>query len=74
MTTVGVHEAKTTLSSLLRKVANGEEVIITNDGRPAARLVPIAPIDRQRIGIFAGQFTVPDDFDDLPAEVVEYFT
>ncbi len=74
MTTVGVHEAKTTLSSLLRRVANGEEVIITNDGRPAARLVPIAPDDRRRIGLFAGQFTVPDDFDETPPELVEFFS
>jgi prevent-host-death family protein len=39
--TVGVHEAKTTLSELLRRVAAGEEVTITRDGDPIARLVPI---------------------------------
>lgn len=74
MTTVGVHEAKTNLSSLLRRVANGEEIVITNDGRPAARLVPIAPLGRNRIGVFADRFTVPDDFDATPPELDEFFT
>ena len=33
-------EAKTHLSSLLDKVAQGEEVLITRRGLPVARLVP----------------------------------
>jgi len=36
MVTVGVHEAKTTLSELLRRVAAGEEVTITRGGEPVA--------------------------------------
>ncbi len=74
MTRVGVHEAKTNLSSLLRRVAAGEEIVITNGGEPAARLVPIVAAGKQRIGLFSGQFTVPDDFDTTPAELAEYFT
>lgn len=35
---VNVLEAKTQLSALLREVASGDEVIITNHGRPVARL------------------------------------
>jgi prevent-host-death family protein len=74
MTRVGVHEAKTNLSSLLRRVAAGEEIVITNGGEPAARLLPIVAAGKQRIGLFSGQFTVPDDFDATPAELAEYFT
>jgi prevent-host-death family protein len=40
MITIGAFEAKTHLSALLEKVAQGEEVIITRRGRPVARLVP----------------------------------
>lgn len=39
MSTVGAFEAKTHFSSLLAKVAAGEEVTITKHGRPVARLV-----------------------------------
>lgn len=41
MTEVGVHEAKTHLSRLLRQVAAGEEVIITSGGRPSVRSASI---------------------------------
>ena len=63
MTIVGVHEAKTTLSQLLRRVAAGEEVVITNGGVPVARLVSMPRESDRRIGLFAGQFEVPEDFD-----------
>jgi prevent-host-death family protein len=39
MITVGAFEAKTHLSSLLERVAAGEDVLITKHGRPIARLV-----------------------------------
>jgi prevent-host-death family protein len=48
MITVGAFEAKTHLSSLLDKVAAGEEVIITKHGKPVARLVGAQTIDRAR--------------------------
>jgi prevent-host-death family protein len=40
METVGAYEAKTHLSHLLDRVARGEEIQITRNGRPVARLVP----------------------------------
>lgn len=40
MLKVGAFEAKTHLSSLLARVARGEEVLITRRGKPVARLVP----------------------------------
>jgi len=49
MITVGAFEAKTHLSSLLDRVAEGEEVIITKHGKPVARLVSAAQIDRERV-------------------------
>jgi prevent-host-death family protein len=64
MTTVGVHEAKTHLSRLLRLVAAGQEVLITNGGEPVARLVPAAaPAPRRTLGLDRGLVRVADDFD-----------
>ena len=40
---VTVAEAKTHISALLEKVEEGEEVTITRDGKPIARLMP-APV------------------------------
>lgn len=43
MNSVGLRELRQQASELVRKAQEGEEVTITVAGRPAARLVPIAP-------------------------------
>ena len=48
MIKVGAFEAKTHLSSLLDKVAQGEDVLITRRGLPVARLVPAGQAERAR--------------------------
>jgi len=40
MIQIGAFEAKNTLGTLLDRVQDGEEIIITRHGRPVARLVP----------------------------------
>ena len=71
---VGVHEAKTTLSQLLRRVAAGEEVTITRGGEPVAKLVPVAPRRRRLLGQDRGAYTVPDEFDaPLPEDLLRDF-
>lgn len=40
MRSVGAYEAKTHLPRLLDRVTQGEEIQITRNGRPIARLVP----------------------------------
>jgi prevent-host-death family protein len=49
MITVGAFEAKTHLSSLLDKVAAGEEVLITKHGRAVARLVGAGDAAREDV-------------------------
>ena len=41
MDSIGAYEAKTHLPGLLDRVARGEEIQITRNGRPVARLVPV---------------------------------
>ncbi len=45
MRTAGVREARQNLTDLLEDVKKGREVVITDRGRPVARL---APIERRR--------------------------
>ena len=60
MTTVNMLEAKTSLSRLVEAVESGaeSEIIIARNGKPAARLVPIAQErkGRRRLGMFPGEF------------------
>ena len=74
MTQVSIHEAKTHLSRLLRRVAAGEEIIIAKSGRPIAVLAAIAPAQQRQLGRDKGLFAVPDDFDEeLPDAVLQGF-
>ncbi len=41
MRTAGVREARQNLSALLDEVRKGREIVITERGRPVARLVPV---------------------------------
>ncbi len=47
--TLGAYEAKTHLSSLLDRVAQGEEFTITKHGVPVARLVPVGSRSRRDV-------------------------
>jgi prevent-host-death family protein len=73
--TYNVHEAKTNLSKLLERTANGEEIIIAKAGVPVARLVPIvAPPTERPLGSERGIVRIADDFDaPLPADLLDAF-
>lgn len=64
METVNIHQAKTNLSQLLSRVELGEEIVISNQGVPIAKLVPFrtACDRRSSLGRDRGTFIVPDDF------------
>ena len=72
---VNLHEAKTHLSRLIKRVEKGEQVIIARAGTPVARLVPLDFPSKPRIpGQDAGQIRISDDFDaELPEEELELF-
>jgi len=70
MTTVNVHEAKTHLSRLLEQVRAGEEIVISNRGKPVARLCPIDPPRSRVPGLLKG--TLDEEFfEALPEDELE---
>ena len=74
MIQVGVHEAKTHLSQLLKRVAAGEEIVIARGGKPVAKLVPVAGSRRRELGRDRGNYQVPEDFNaPLPEQVQKDF-
>ncbi len=73
MGVINVHEAKTHLSKLLERVAQGEEIVIARSGRPVAKLVRVAQEPR-RPGRLKGRIRIGADFDEpLPAEILAAF-
>jgi prevent-host-death family protein len=69
-------EAKTNLSRLVEAIATGAEaeIVIARNGRPVARLVPVAvaPASR-RLGVARGAFVVPDSIDAANDEIERQF-
>lgn len=63
----GMHEAKTTLSKLVERAQNGEEIVLTKNGTPVARLEAVRKKNRmaEAHGALKGQIWMADDFDSL---------
>ena len=74
-TTVNMHEAKTRLSKLVEAIKSGTEaeIVIAQNGKPAARLVPMPPKRKYRFGLAKGKWIVPDDIDVLNPEIEKLF-
>jgi prevent-host-death family protein len=71
---VNVHEAKTHLSRLLRRVAAGEDITIARAGVPVARLVAVEADDKRPLGFARGDIWIADDFDaPLPDDLLALF-
>ena len=67
MTVVTIHQAKTQLSELLVRVAEGEEVVIARGKDPVARLVRFEIPEPRRPGRYRGRISLtPDFFDPIP--------
>lgn len=74
MEPVNVYYAKTHLSKLLERVERGEEVTISRNGKPVARLVALKPARREP-GRLKGRIRIAADFDaPLPPEVLARFS
>lgn len=63
---VNIHHAKTHLSKLIAAVESGEEVIIARAGKPAVKLVIVAPARKSRQhlrGSGIGKLLMAEDWD-----------
>ena len=74
MKTINIHAAKTQLSRLVDRAANGEPFIIAKAGKPLVKVVPLETPDAghtKRLGFLAGEISVPDDFDTMGGALIE---
>jgi prevent-host-death family protein len=75
MTTVSLAEAQVRLAELVEKAAAGEEVIITRDDKPVARLSAERPAERptRKLGTLKGTVVyMAPDFDEPLEDFKEY--
>ncbi len=75
MAQIGMHEAKTKLSQLVERAESGEDIVIARNGKPVARLTPVAStssIESVR-GAWRGRVRIGEDFDELSADIADAF-
>lgn len=71
---ITVTEAKTQLSRLIERAANGEEIVIRRGQSPIAKLVGYTEQPKRRIpGDLRGQVWMSDDFDEPDEEIERLF-
>ncbi len=72
MQQINIHTAKTQLSKL---IAEGKEVVIARYGQPVAKLIPIKPLQKDRVhGTARGKIKVKKSFfDPLPEDLLHEF-
>ena len=58
---VSVYEAKSKLSQMINRALEGEEVVITRNGKDSVKLVPV-PQKKSWIGMYEGQIKIHDSF------------
>lgn len=70
MNYVTVHLAKTTLSKLIARVIDGEEIVIARGSEPVVKLVPFVPkYSKRKFGALRGKVVVSESFfDQLPSD------
>ena len=74
MDVFNIHEAKTHLSKLVDRAADGEPFVIAKAGKPMVKVMPLdASNDRpkRRIGFLRGVYALPDDIKAFGREEIE---
>ena len=73
---VNLYDAKTQLSRLVDRAADGEEIVIAKGGTPMARLVPLEKKRPKRVpGLLKGKIRIAADFDAaLPPDLLAAFS
>lgn len=77
MVKVNIHQARTHLSRYLKRVEQGETILVCRRNEPIAKLRPVnAPKDRRRpVGLAADVFEMPDSvFEPLPEDLLDAFS
>ncbi len=70
---VNISEAKANLSKLVDMAYHGHKIVMAKNNLPLVDLVVHKPEGKRSLGLLAGKFTFPDDFNEESDEINEMF-
>jgi prevent-host-death family protein len=71
---INISDARARLGRLVERAAFGEEIVISRNGKPRARLVPFTAPQQRVPGRGAGKWRIAGDFNEaLPPEILAAF-
>jgi antitoxin (DNA-binding transcriptional repressor) of toxin-antitoxin stability system len=71
--TVSIREAQDDLLGLIQRLPPGEELVLTSDDKPVAKVIPTPTRPPRKPGTLRGTVLyMAPDFDDTPAGFEEY--
>ncbi|EDN66016.1 Prevent-host-death protein [Beggiatoa sp. PS] len=76
MTAISLNEIEQNFAHFLQRIQTGEPLVIFNENKAIAEIKPLISNSTQLrpFGLCAGEFVVPDDFDDpLPEDILNQF-
>ena len=74
MKIANIHEAKTKLSKLIEAALKGEDVIISQEGEPVAKIIPYQHnLEPRKPGYWRSKVKMAEDFDTLPDSIINSF-
>lgn len=72
MSQITIQNAEKNWSEILRKVLEGEETIIEQNGKPVAKVSPVKD-EEDWFGMDEGKGWIADDFDETPQDIIDAF-
>ena len=71
---VNMHQAKSSLSRLVERALQGEDIVIARNGEPLVKLVPVPKERKPRVpGRLKGKIWMAPDFEFTDEEIDELF-
>jgi antitoxin (DNA-binding transcriptional repressor) of toxin-antitoxin stability system len=63
--TISLEQASTQLSGLVRAMGPGDEIVLTDNDKPIARIVPSSILPKRVAGTCKGMLEILDDSDEV---------
>ncbi|MDQ3634064.1 MAG: type II toxin-antitoxin system prevent-host-death family antitoxin [Acidobacteriota bacterium] len=72
MSQMTIQNAEKNWAEILRKVLEGEETIIEQNGKPVAKVTPVKD-EEDWFGMDDGKIWIADNFDETPQDIIDAF-